>query len=104
MKLLHISNWEHLEKTLRVEYSSNKLVFRGVPNVDFKLRPKVGRLVEGVRRYQLDRERGLLARFKQFAALHLTHVPLKVSPDTVMRDWRLAKARLLHELRQWVVG
>jgi hypothetical protein len=30
--------------------------------------------------------------------------PLKVSPETVMRDWRFAKAWLARELRRGIVG
>jgi hypothetical protein len=75
MKTIQISNWEHLEKALRVQYSRSDLIFRGVPNIDFKLQPKVGRRIEGIRRYRLALELGLFARYKQFAALHLAQIP-----------------------------
>jgi hypothetical protein len=73
--VIEVSNWEHIERLLRTEYSSSKLIFRGVPDIDFKLRPNVGRVVAGVPRYRLDRERGLVARFKQYAMPHLTQIP-----------------------------
>jgi hypothetical protein len=75
MRVIDISDWEHLERVLRVDYANSKFIFRGVPSTEHKLLPKVGRPVNGVERYRLNRERGLLARFKQFAALHLQQIP-----------------------------
>jgi RNA polymerase sigma-70 factor, ECF subfamily len=50
---------------------------------------------------QLDQRKAKVVEMRFFGGLTVeeTAAALKVSPDTVMRDWRLAKAWLLRELR-----
>ena len=49
-----------------------------------------------------DRRKSQVVELRFFGGLTVeeTAEALHVSPDTVMRDWRLAKAWLLHELRR----
>ena len=50
---------------------------------------------------KLDQRKSRVIELRFFGGLSVeeTAVVLKVSPDTVMRDWRLAKAWLLREMR-----
>jgi RNA polymerase sigma factor (TIGR02999 family) len=52
---------------------------------------------------KVDERKSRVVELRFFGGLSVeeTATVLKVSPDTVMRDWKLAKAWLLRELRGW---
>jgi RNA polymerase sigma factor (TIGR02999 family) len=55
---------------------------------------------------QFDERKSRVIELRFFGGLSVeeTASVLKVSPDTVMRDWRLAKAWLLREMRETPEG
>ena len=75
MKERTVSNLAQLEELFRKNFDRSHNIFRGVTDAHHKLRPKVGREVDGHQPYKLSREQGLLERFKQFAALHVSRLP-----------------------------
>lgn len=77
MKTIEVKDWDSLQQVLQSkQFDKSHAIFRGAPNFQkHKLRPKIGRLVDGHQPYTLERETSLYARFKQFAALHWTSRP-----------------------------
>ena len=68
---IEIKSWDGLlDKLQSKDFDSSSYIFRGVANFNYKLRPKIGRVVDGKRRFNLTRERALYDRFSQFSALH----------------------------------
>jgi len=74
MEEIEVRDWDHLLDVLRSKrFDVSQCIFRGASNFfEHKLKPKIGRLVDGHQPYSLRRELFLLERFKQFAALHIT--------------------------------
>src|SRR5208283_2219952 len=74
MEQIKVTNWDELQGLLQsARFDRSNAIFRGVPNfVEHKLRPKIGRLVDGHQPYTKRREIWLYERFKQFSALHWT--------------------------------
>jgi FRG domain len=72
MKTIEVKGWDDLQDLLQSkEFDQSSRIFRGVPNfVEHKLRPKVGRPIDGHKAYRKTREKWLYKRFEQFAALH----------------------------------
>jgi len=77
METIDVKDWEHLQELLQSKrFDQSHMIFRGARNFrEHKLRPKIGRLVDGHQPYTSRRERWLYERFKQFAALHWTARP-----------------------------
>jgi hypothetical protein len=77
MRTIEVKDWDHfLEIIQSQEFDHSRNIFRGAKNyLKHKLRPKIGRLVDGHQPYSARRELYLLERFKQFAALHVTSHP-----------------------------
>ncbi len=74
MKEIKVNDWDQLQQQFQSSrFDRSFTIFRGVPNfLAHKLRPKVGRAVDGHMPYSKHRERFLYERFKQFSALHCT--------------------------------
>jgi hypothetical protein len=74
MEEIKVSDWDELQEQLQSSrFDRSTTVFRGVSNVhDHKLRPKIGRAIDGHEPYSERREKWLYERFKQFSALHWT--------------------------------
>lgn len=71
-----ITTLAELERLYRSDFGRSHFIFRSVQDAaKHKLRPAVGRVIDGHQPYRASRERGLLERFKQQAALHLTSPP-----------------------------
>jgi len=77
MNTVQVGDWDDLlEKLKSKEFDRSQSIFRGARNFNkHKLRPKIGRLIDGHRPYSLRRELYLFERFKQFAVLHTTSHP-----------------------------
>lgn len=77
MKTIEVDSWDHLLEVLQSKrFDQSRSIFRGAPNFcEHKLRPRIGRLVDGHQPYSLRREQWLYERFKRFAALHWTTHP-----------------------------
>lgn len=72
MEEITVTNWDELQAELQTtELDKSFTIFRGVPDyTKHKLRPKIGRAVDGHMPYNKHREKFLYERFKQFSALH----------------------------------
>lgn len=76
MEQIPITKYTELEALFRSRFDRSHFIFRGVKDAAHKLRPGVGReVVAGRQPYRASRERALLDRFKQHAALHLPAAP-----------------------------
>jgi len=71
---IRVSNWDELlEQVQSKEFDHSNTIYRGAPNFCLhKLRPKIGRHVDGHSSYGKQREKWLYERFKQFSTLHWT--------------------------------
>jgi len=77
MRTIEVNDWDHLLEIIQSkEFDHSWNIFRGAKNFQYKLRPKIGRLVDSHQPYSLRRELFLFERFRQFAALHMTSHPL----------------------------
>lgn len=74
MEEIKVKNWDELQEQLQSSrFDRSTTVFRGVTNFSqHKLRPKIGRVIDGHAPYGKLREKWLYERFKQFSALHWT--------------------------------
>ena len=73
MKEVAIKSWDDLlERLQSKEFDNSSYIFRGVSSSEHKLRPKVGRILDGKECFTPTREMSLYERFSQFSALHLT--------------------------------
>jgi hypothetical protein len=73
MEVIEVTDWAELQDQLQSRrFDKSTTIFRGVTNFQYKLRPKIGRVVDGHQPYELTREKWLYERFKQFSALHWT--------------------------------
>jgi hypothetical protein len=73
----NVRDWDDLQRLVRKEFDHSHLIFRGAPDFErHKLRPRAGREVEKRRVYSEKRERALLDRFREHAALHVTTMPV----------------------------
>jgi RNA polymerase sigma factor (TIGR02999 family) len=73
------------------------------PTVSTKLHPEVLAIDEALKALsKVDSRKSQVVELRFFGGLNVeeTAEVLKVSPDTVVRDWKLAKAWLLRELSQ----
>jgi hypothetical protein len=78
METIEVNDWDDLQKVLQSnEFDQSLSIFRGAPNFhEHKLRPRIGRLLDGHQPHRLSRERALYERFRQYAALHWTAPPM----------------------------
>jgi FRG domain len=74
MKTIKVRTWDELLDQLQSKaVDRSYMIFRGARNFELhKLRPKIGRPVDGHDPYRKGREKSLYERFKQFSALHWT--------------------------------
>jgi hypothetical protein len=74
MEEIKVEDWDELQEQLQSKrFDKSNTIFRGVPNyLEHKLRPKIGRAIDGHEPYSKRREKWLYERFKQFSALHWT--------------------------------
>jgi len=77
MKQIRVEDWDDLQSTLQSsKFDRSMMIFRGVQNFhEHKLRPKIGRPIDGHQPYHRVREKWLYERFKQYSALHWTIRP-----------------------------
>jgi hypothetical protein len=77
MKSIQVEDWDDLVRVLQSrQFDKSRTIFRGAPNYcEHKLRPRIGRLIDGHQPYDRKREESLHERFRQFAALHWTAPP-----------------------------
>jgi type I restriction enzyme M protein len=71
VKKVVIECWDDLLKELQSKkFDRSYYIFRGVTNIGHKLRPKVGRILDGQKRYSPASEKALYNRFNQFSVLY----------------------------------
>ena len=76
MTTIEVEDWDHLQKIVQDKFDRDLSIFRGAPNFhEHRLRPRVGRAVDGHQPYSVSRERWLYARFRQYATLHWAAPP-----------------------------
>jgi len=74
MKTIKVQEWSELLERLQSKgFDRSNMIFRGASNfTTHKLRPKIGRHIDGHDPFNHRREKWLYERFKQFSALHWT--------------------------------
>lgn len=93
-----MNNWDHLLEVLQSKrLDRTSTIFRGASNfLLHKLRPKIGRPVDGHQPYSSRREYWLYERFRQYAALNWTAPPANDWDLIALAQHHGLPTRLLH--------